>query len=190
MEAQKISPSHIALLVPSVRKAAAFLRRFGLPIGKEEEWDGEGTREIYVGFGQTNSLLLMEPAKPGAYRRAMEKRGPGLHHIAIDVLHLDQLIQTAQDGGWALHPASTSTIAKTRTAWFYRKGFPALIEVQERETLQSAPLFVRQLNLPASSEAVRKLLPSLGISTWVSLAASELSVDLGTAQPIRFRDLL
>jgi hypothetical protein len=68
----KIQPSHVAILVPSVRKAADYLRQFDFRIGKEESWDGEGTREIYVEKDKANSLLLMEPIKPGAYQRAIE----------------------------------------------------------------------------------------------------------------------
>jgi hypothetical protein len=62
----KIQPSHVAILVPSVRKAADHLKQFGLDIGKEEIWDGEGTKEIYVERNKGNSLLLMEPIKNGS----------------------------------------------------------------------------------------------------------------------------
>lgn len=89
-----MSPSHVAILVSSVRKAAAYLRQFDFQIGKEEDWDGEGTREIYVEVAKANSLLLIEPIKPGAYQRALDKRGPGLHHLAIDVLNLEKYIES------------------------------------------------------------------------------------------------
>jgi hypothetical protein len=62
----KIQPSHVAILVPSVRKAADYLKQFNFQIGPEEIWDGEGTKEIYVERKKSNSLLLMEPVKPGA----------------------------------------------------------------------------------------------------------------------------
>lgn len=43
----EIFPSHVAILVPSVRRAADYLRRFDIGIGEEEVWEGKGTREIY-----------------------------------------------------------------------------------------------------------------------------------------------
>ena len=43
-----ILPSHVAILVPSVRKAADHLQQFDFQIDKEEVWDGEGTKKIYV----------------------------------------------------------------------------------------------------------------------------------------------
>ena len=41
--------NHFALLVPSVEKAADVARRAGLPVGPTEDFEGEGTRESYVG---------------------------------------------------------------------------------------------------------------------------------------------
>lgn len=87
---QKTILNHVAILVRSVDSAATFLSSYGFHTGPKETWDGEGTAEIYVGCeDQTAKLLLMEPVKQGAYTRAMEKRGPGLHHIAIDVMNLE-----------------------------------------------------------------------------------------------------
>src|SRR5262245_23009735 len=40
--------NHVAILVRSVSKAAEYLRKFEFQIGEEEDFDGEGTREIYV----------------------------------------------------------------------------------------------------------------------------------------------
>jgi hypothetical protein len=125
-------PSHVALLVRSVNKTAEFLRRFNFKVEQAEEWDGEGTKEIYVEKELSNSLLLMEPIKPGAYQRAMEKRGPSLHHLAIDVPKLEEFLISIAGSGWLLHPRSVETIPRVRTAYLSRPGFPALIEVQEK----------------------------------------------------------
>jgi len=45
--------SHIALLLPSVTKAASRLKIFDFPIGPAQPWEGEGTLEIYVGDTKT-----------------------------------------------------------------------------------------------------------------------------------------
>lgn len=143
-----IQPSHIAILVPSVRKAADYLRQFNFEISKEEEWDGEGTREIYIERNKSNSLLLMEPIKPGAYQRAMEKRGPGLHHLAIDVLNLESYLESLTGSGWLLHPISIKTMEQVQTVYLSRPGFPALIEVHERELLTQRQIFVEEVSIP------------------------------------------
>jgi len=158
----RIAPNHVALLVPSVRKAADYLSRLGFEIGKEEEWEGEGTKEIYVERTKANSLLLMEPIKPGAYRRAMTKRGPGLHHLAIDVLDLESYLESLTGSGWLLHPASIKSMKQTKTVYLARPGFPGLIEVQERNALSERELFVTQVSLRFDSSLVG-LLRTIGL---------------------------
>ena len=173
---EKIAPSHVAILVPSVHRAADALASYGFDVGPAEEWDGEGTREIYVGSKEANSLLLMEPAKPGAYRRAMDKRGPGVHHLAVDVIDLDGFLGSLS--GWSVHSFSQTSIAKTRTAWLFRKGFPALIEVQERAQIVPRPLFVSALELPIDP-ADKALLLQIGLETIVSNASDGARMTLG-----------
>jgi hypothetical protein len=150
----EIYPNHVAILVPSVRRAAKYLAQCGYQVGKEEEWEGEGTKEIYVEREKSNSLLLMEPIKAGAYQRAMDKRGPGLHHLAIDVQDLESYIESLAGTGWLLHPLSIKTMKKTQTAYLARPGFPCLIEVQEKDELIEQPLFIDKISLPLESNLV------------------------------------
>ena len=160
--------NHIALLVPSVERAAEVARRAGFSVGPTEDFEGEGTREIYVGgFDHDTTLLLMEPINNGAYSRAMAKRGPGLHHIAIDVLNLDEFIAGLSSTGWLLHPKSLHTIKKTQTAFLARPGFSMLVEVQERKSIEAKPLFIQWMALPLN-EANSKLLKHLGVEQIVS----------------------
>lgn len=181
-----ILPSHVAVLVPSVRKAADYLRQFDFQIGKEEDWDGEGTREIYIERDKGNSLLLMEPIKPGAYQRALEKRGPGLHHLAIDVLDLEGYIESLAGSGWLLHPISIKTIKQVQTAYLARPGFPGLIEVQERKDLKDQPLFVDSVSLNLDS-SLSGLLKHIGLDSIVKLSSS-IELSLG-GRVVQMKDL-
>lgn len=173
-----IQPSHVAILVPSVRKAADYLRQFNFEIGKEEEWAGEGTREIYVECNKSNSLLLMEPIKAGAYQRAMEKRGPGIHHLAIDVLNLENYIESLIGSGWFLHPISIKTMKRSQTAYLSRGGFPALIEVQGRELLTQRQTFVKEVSISMNPDLF-KLVKYIGFEDIVKLSSEppKLSLD-------------
>lgn len=177
MNTQSTFPNHVAILVPSVRKAADYLRQFDFQIGKEEVWDGEGTREIYIESRKANSLLLMEPIKPGAYQRALEKRGPGLHHLAIDVLNMDSFIESVTGSGWLLHPLSLKTIKQSQTAYLARPGFPGLIEVQERKEIAERPYFVTEINLTLDSKAVG-LLSAIGLDKIVKATIGKASIVL------------
>ena len=181
-----VQPSHVAILVPSVKKAAQNLTRYGFSIGPEQVWDNEGTCEIYVQKESNNSLLLMEPIKPGPYQNALTKRGPGLHHLAIDVLNLEQFLNSIVASGWLLHLSSIESIKSSRTAYLARPGFPGLIEVQEKKELTTGPLFVEQVLIPLKAEQ-NPLLQAIGLEKIVqnSLGESQLllrgqKVDLET----------
>lgn len=158
----KIVPSHVSILVPSARKAAEYLKQFGFNIEKEDVFESEGTREIYVEKDKLNSLLLMEAINPGAYQRALEKRGPGLHHLAIDVLDIEKYIDSLSGTGWLLHPISVKWIKQIKTAYLARPGFPGLIEVQQKERLEDGSLFVDKIFLPLDSK-LNSLLTPVGL---------------------------
>ena len=120
----------------------------------------------------------MEPAKPGAYQRALEKRGPGLHHLAIDILNMSDFLKSIGGSGWLLHPRSVETIAQSKTAYLARPGFPALIEVQEREELSEKTPLVTKIEVPLE-EAMTRLLPPIGLDKIVTPSLRP-SITLGS----------
>lgn len=154
--------SHVAILVKSVDCSVAYLREFGFPIGIKETWDGEGTAEIYVGGEGSATLLLMEPIAEGAYTRAMSKRGPGLHHIGIDVEDVTQFVDEILGSGWLLHPHSLRSFAKTKTIWLTRPGVASLIEVHERST-NDARAFISKIEMPMD-ERSRSMMKALKLN--------------------------
>jgi hypothetical protein len=159
--------SHIAILVLSVERAAQSLDHYDFKVEPPAEWEGTGTKEIYIEVERPNSLLLMEPIAPGAYERAMKKRGPGLHHIGIDVDHLLEFVEFIQKFGWCLHPISAQTMTTIKTAWLYCPGFPSLIEVHERKEIKSDSLFIERLDLPLVG-LPDSLLTSMGLDRLIS----------------------
>ena len=123
----------------------------------------------------------MEPIDPegmGAYARALRKRGPGLHHLGIDVTGLDLALRTLESSGWLLHPRSIETIRKTRTAWLARPGVPMLIELQERSEGIDHPNFVGGITLRDFAGHDR-LLGALGLSPFVHISKTETSLMIG-----------
>jgi hypothetical protein len=165
---QQAQINHVAILVRSVSRAAEIIKPMGFTIGPTEAWEGEGTLEIYVGNCQTHTglLLLMEPQKAGAYSRALDKRGPGLHHVAIDVLNLESFLDEIAGSGWLLHPRSLRTIRESKTAYLARPGMPLLIEVQGREALQNKPSFVTAMGI-ALPDSGAKMMEAIGLSNLI-----------------------
>lgn len=181
----EMSPSHVAILVPSVRKAADYLRQFDFQIGEEEVF--EETKEIYVQGSEQNSLLLMEPKETGSYKRALKKRGPGIHHLAIDVLDVEDFLNSLCGSGWLLHLNSLKSLRDYRTVYLARPGFPALIEVQEKKKLANGPLFVEKVSLKFDS-ALLGLVKSVGLQETVKASIEDSEITL-QGKKIQLRNL-
>ncbi|MBK1877076.1 VOC family protein [Pelagicoccus mobilis] len=124
---------HIALLVRDLEATAASfpstLERHEL-----ETFESEGTKEQYIDFLNTNapSLLLFEAIGDGPYRRALKKRGPGLHHLGYRTTDLKEAVAYFAKQGLFLHPISIDSLEK-RVAWMCRPGIPFLVEIFESE---------------------------------------------------------
>lgn len=172
--------NHVSILVPSVEKTAKTLEDKGYDIGPVDTFEGEGTKEIYINYGNAGSLLLMEAIGPGPYQRALEKRGPGLHHLAIDVEKIVKALEGLTKAGWELHPESFVTMERSKTAYLFRRGFPALIEVQERKP-KDEPLFITKLEL-RYEKAMSRLVSAAGLEGIVAPTAGEPALWIGEAR--------
>lgn len=183
--------NHVALLLPSVERASEILRPLGPKINPAAQWEGEGTLEIYVGDldSQMASLLLMEPIQEGAYRQAMKKRGPGLHHLAIDVLHIEEFLESVAGSGWLLHPRSVKMIRQSKTAYLARPGVPTLIEVQEREELKTHQSLVEEIRIPHLQVKELQMFQALGLKQIFTSPTGELELTLA-GKKVAFSSLL
>jgi len=61
----------------------------GLPFAGEESAEGFVERMLPVG---DSHLQLLQATGPGVVGRFLERRGPGLHHIAVEVSDLEEAI--------------------------------------------------------------------------------------------------
>jgi len=159
------SLSHVALLVRSAKNSAAFCKDSGFEPGPAEDFPKEGTREVYVGMPANEGLLLlMEAIGPGPYQTALDKRGSGLHHIAINVESVEGYVANLAGSGWLLHPMSLHTLAHQNTVYLARPGLRTLIEVQKqnKNSLNNQDRFISKVFVEGGSEQQR-LLDALGI---------------------------
>jgi hypothetical protein len=71
----------------------------------------------------------------------MQRRGPGLHHVAVGVpsveTYVDRLARQ-HSPRWLLHPKSLASLKAYATVWLTRPGIPALVEVFEQPDMVSA----------------------------------------------------
>lgn len=80
---------HVAVCVPDLDAALArYQELFGLEGQHREASASLGTEAVLLPIGESN-LELISPCGNDSLVRFLEKRGPGLHHVAIEVSGLD-----------------------------------------------------------------------------------------------------
>jgi len=83
---------HVAVCVRDLDEASAHWRAlFGLQPGEREWVESQKTEAMIIPIGES-SLELIAPRGNEGLARFLEKRGPGLHHIAIEVEGIDEAL--------------------------------------------------------------------------------------------------
>jgi len=119
---------HIGIAVPELQKALDFYQAaLGLHLHEIEEVPEQKVRVAMFPVGETN-LEFLEPTAPDSpIAKSIEKKGPGIHHIAILVEDIDRVLADLKAKGVRLvnetpvpgaggkriafvHPASTGGI--------------------------------------------------------------------------------
>jgi methylmalonyl-CoA epimerase len=92
--------SHIAIAVRAADPIAALLEQaLGGVRGGEEVLDDGGLRVVFVRLGPV-TIELLEPLRPDhTVARFLETRGPGLHHVSLDVADLEAALERCRAAG-------------------------------------------------------------------------------------------
>ncbi|PCN50992.1 methylmalonyl-CoA epimerase [Candidatus Geothermarchaeota archaeon ex4572_27] len=91
---------HIGIAVRDVRKAIDVYRdKLGLKLVKIEEVEAEKVRIAMFKVGETY-IELLEPTSPdSALAKFLEKRGEGVHHIALRVDDINKAVEDLRSRG-------------------------------------------------------------------------------------------
>ncbi|MGC2109369.1 MAG: methylmalonyl-CoA epimerase [Candidatus Korobacteraceae bacterium] len=84
---------HLGIAVKSLAEASKFYRKLGLQVMPEETVEAEKVRLAMVPVGESRIELLEPLSADSPIGRFLEKRGEGLHHVAI---HVDDLSATVE----------------------------------------------------------------------------------------------
>ncbi|MBZ5584641.1 MAG: methylmalonyl-CoA epimerase [Acidobacteriia bacterium] len=117
---------HLGIAVKSLEEALAFYAALGLQAAHRETVGGEKVNVALLPAGESR-IELLEPSSPDStIARYLEKRGPGLHHVALRVPDLNAAVERLRASGARLlneprqgagghfyvfvHPASTGGV--------------------------------------------------------------------------------
>lgn len=85
-----IKIDHVAVCVPDIDDAVARWRTlFELQPAAHESVESQKTEAIFFPMGDTSLELVAPRGNPGL-ERFLERRGPGLHHVAVQVEGLEE----------------------------------------------------------------------------------------------------
>lgn len=126
--------AHIAIATPDADElAATFVAALGGAPAGEELLDGGGLRVVFVRVGEV-TFELLEPRSPDhTVAKFLEKRGPGLHHVSLEVPDAAAALARARAAGARLVDAAPRPGAHgTRVAFLHPTSFGGvLVEVSE-----------------------------------------------------------
>ena len=92
--------SHIALATPDADALAATLgAALGATRGDEELLDGGTLRVVFLHVGSVTWELLEPHSPEHTVAKFLEKRGPGLHHVSLEVADLEAALARAREAG-------------------------------------------------------------------------------------------
>ena len=97
MKIKKID--HVAFCVPHLGEAAAQWKAlFGVVAGEHEVVESQGTEVLPLSVGDS-CVELIAPHGSESLSRFLQRRGPGLHHIALEIEGLDEALATLKSLG-------------------------------------------------------------------------------------------
>jgi len=98
MSIEKIS--HIGIAVESIEKWIGFYRDvLGLEYGGSEEVPEQKVRVAFLKIGESNIELLEPTSDDSPIAKFMEKRGSGIHHIAVQVDDIEAALARHHEAG-------------------------------------------------------------------------------------------
>lgn len=94
---------HIGIATPELEEGLSVWRdALGLKVDATEEVTEQGVRVAMLEIGETH-VELLEPLSPdSAVGRFLAKRGPGIHHIAIEVADIHKSLADLKSKGHRL----------------------------------------------------------------------------------------
>ena len=92
--------NHIGAAVKNLDEAMRFYREnLGLAIGGMEEVKEQKVKVAFIPLGESTIELLQSTDPNGPIAKFIEKKGEGIHHIALEVERIEEALQKLKEKG-------------------------------------------------------------------------------------------
>ena len=125
---------HIGIAVNSIEEARKlYSHAFGLEVGETETMEELKIKVAWVAVGNTKIELLEPTDSEGELAKFLERRGEGVHHLALEVNNIQDALETLKKKGIPLVDEEPGRgYGGTRVAFLHPKGTRrVLIELVE-----------------------------------------------------------
>ncbi|NMC00127.1 MAG: methylmalonyl-CoA epimerase [Thermoanaerobaculaceae bacterium] len=93
---------HIGIAVESIEKVAQFYKDLELDICHTEEVKDQQVKASMIMIGESRIELLESLSPEGPIGKFIAKKGPSIHHIAIEVQNLEAKLKELEEKGYSL----------------------------------------------------------------------------------------
>jgi len=125
--------NHIGIAVNSIEEAVKlYTDVLGLELKDVEVVADQKVKTAIIPVGESKIELLESTDPDGVIAKYIERRGEGLHHLALEVNNLQDALDTLAKQGVALiDEKPRNGVEGTRIAFLHPKGTKVLIELVE-----------------------------------------------------------
>src|SRR5512139_240975 len=125
---------HVAILVDDLEKTLAFWRDgLGMELAHVEEVPAEKSVVAFLPVGSSEVELVKPTTDDSGLARYLEKRGPGMHHVCLEVDDIEGMLQQLKDQGVQLiNETAISGVGGRKYAFIHPKATGGvLVELYE-----------------------------------------------------------
>jgi lactoylglutathione lyase/methylmalonyl-CoA/ethylmalonyl-CoA epimerase len=125
--------NHIGIAVNSIEDAITlYTEVLGLKVQGIEILEEQKVRTAIIPLGESKIELLESTDPEGPIAKHIEKRGEGLHHVALEVDNIEGALEMLKKKGALLvDEQARAGVENTKIAFLHPKGTKALLEIVE-----------------------------------------------------------
>ncbi len=93
---------HIGIAVKNLEEAMELYKKLGFEVEEIEEVPEQKVRVAMLPVGESRIELVEATAEDSPIAKFLEKRGEGIHHIAVNVENIEKALEKAKENGLQL----------------------------------------------------------------------------------------
>ena len=124
---------HIGIAVNSIEEAVKlYTDVLGLEVSGMETLEEQKVRTAIIPVGESKIELLESTSPEGTIAKYIEKRGEGIHHLALGANNIQDALKTLKEKGIPLiDEKPRKGVENTKIAFLHPKGTKILLELVE-----------------------------------------------------------